>query len=114
MLLILLTTSPQLFAILTQCGQYNLNGVIRDSQTGPLLVVNEKTLSEYKISFNSNDSLKAAIYLDRHISAKIKITKLNNSYTLEDVELISIESRIPNPLNPQDTFIKLDKKLSCQ
>lgn len=107
--------STPLFAGLEKCGKYRFNGVVRDTQDGTKLIINEKTLSEYKITFDQNDSLKLTVYHDQHVSGELDISKLSESYVInKDVELLSVNNRVPNPLNSMDTFLKIETEKKCE
>lgn len=106
--------STQSFAIATKCGEYSFNGVVRNQKEGTRLIINEKSMSQYTIDFNDSDTMKLSIYNDQYVSGTIKIETLVNHYNLSDATLLKISERVPNPLNPTDTFLTFVKADKCK
>lgn len=98
--------------VVTDCGEYTVKGVVRGG-VGISIVVNEKTQSEYTIVMPVEEMAKIGSYLDDAVTAKLKIEKIISPVKGEIKKIISIDRRIPNPLNPEDTGLKLDKKFDC-
>jgi len=105
--------STSAFAIIQKCGEYKFSGKMIKDQNKVTLLINEKTQSEYKVTFDDNSSFKARIYLNDHVDGKIKITTLEGVTSFKDSTLLEISQRIPNPLNPRDTYLSLNKEQKC-
>lgn len=104
-----------LFAeVITDCGQYTAKGVVRAYEDGVKLIVNEKTQSEYIISMPKLEQGKIVGHIDRDVTVKLVLDKSFNGHKGVTENIISIESRIPDPLKPGDTGFTLDKKTKCK
>lgn len=108
-----LSFSPAWSEVLSDCGQYSANGVIRSKKEGIQFIVNEKTQSEHIISMPIPEQAKAAGFINRDVTINLMLTKKTIGQKLESSEIVSITNRIPDPLNPQDTGFKLVKKSDC-
>jgi hypothetical protein len=104
LLLSSLLISPNLSA---DCGLYEVRGVGRLTKNGPVVVVNEKTQSEIILNIPITNEAMLAPYIDRPLVASVNIQKQQNV-----IEKIS--SRLPNPIAPQDTGMKLLEKRDCK
>lgn len=112
---LLLLLVPQIsFADLSSCGEYQVRAVVRAGKTSHVIIVNEKTRSELTLTMPIVERLKLAPYVDRAISAVVLLNKKFDGTKGEVDNIISIESRIPDPLSPLDTGIKLIKKVECK
>jgi hypothetical protein len=111
-ILILLVSIPansQDWSGISKCGIYLVNGIVRTTPKGHVIVVNEKSQSEFTITVSIPNEAKLAPYLDKAMVAKVALVKKS---LLGEVKEIS--SRIPNPLSPQDTGVKLLTQIKCQ
>lgn len=99
---------------ITECGEYTAKGVVRAKEDGIKFIVNEKTMSEYVISMPRLEQGKIAGHIDRDVTVKLILDKKFDGQKGVTDNIISIESRIPDPLKPGDTGFTLDKKTSCK
>lgn len=108
-----LPTQAQNWSGVSDCGLYQVKAVVHSTPNGPVIIVNEKSQSELIISVPITNEAKLAPYLDRAMVATIRVVKkpLSQSFSATIKE---IQSRIPNPLSPQDTGIKIISKEKCQ
>ncbi len=100
--------------ILTTCGQYSANGVIRSKDNELIFVVNEKTKSEYIILMPIREQAKIAGYIDRDVAALILVEEKFNGQKVMAHKIDKVELRLPDPLNPASTLFTLIKKLDCK
>lgn len=106
---------PQIsLADLSGCGEYQVRAVVRAGTVGHEIIVNEKTQSELTLTMPIVDRLKLAPYVDRAITAVVLLNKKFDGTKGEIDHIISIEARIPDPLSPTDTGLKLVKKTDCK
>lgn len=77
------------------------------------MLINEKTQSEYKVTFDDSSFLKAHVYLNDYVEGKITIQTLEGTTSFANSTLLDIAQRIPNPLNPKDTYLTLLKEKKC-
>lgn len=114
-LLVLFTLIPafSFAAIVTECGEYTVKGVVRGG-IGISIIVNEKTMSQYTLSMPGPQQAQIGAYLDAPVTAKVVMTEHLSPVKGKVTEIVSISKRIPNPLNPEDTGLILNKKLECR
>ena len=96
------------------CGEYIVKGVVRAGPANFAIVVNEKPQSEHLINFPIIESQKLGAYLNRPMTATIVVDVPFNGTVGSSDKIISIDSRIPDPINPTDTGFVLVKKLDCK
>ena len=114
-LLLLLLVPQIIFAeTITECGEYTARGVVRAKPAGLALIVNEKTLSEYVITMSITEQAQISSLIDKTATVQLVLDKKFNGQTGSTSKIISAKFRIPDPLNPEDTGFKLDKKLDCK
>ncbi len=113
-ILFILLIPFQLFAEISLCGNYQINGVIRKLNSDRVLVVNEKTQSEHHVYFDVTHQPELAIYDNKDITAIVTLEKKFNGTSGSASNLLSIKSRIPNPLMPKDTHFTLIKEAHCK
>jgi len=107
-------TTPQLsMAGLSDCGEYEVRGVIRAKKTSYEIVVNEKTRSELNIALPLHEQLKLLPYSNKPMTAVLILDKKFDGTDGISEKIISIKSRIPDPLKPNDTGLSLLKKMKC-
>ena len=96
------------------CGVYEVRGVARMLKKHLVIVVNEKSQSEITIAVPLKNELFLAPYLDNSLWASVEFQK--NKTKKQNLEglIKEIKSRIPNPLAPDDTGIKLISKVECK
>lgn len=94
------------------CGLYKIDGVVRFKNNVPVMVVNETTKSEITLTVAIKNEPKLAPYIDQPISAQMNLTKPMNG-SLGFGEVVEINSRLPHPLNPQDTGLHFVKSGEC-
>lgn len=110
----LILTLPLLsLADLSDCGEYEVRGVVRAKSTSYEIVVNEKTMSEINIAFSMNEQLKLLPYADKAMTAVLILDKKFDGTKGQSEKIINIKSRIPDPLRPDDTGLSLLKKMKC-
>ena len=113
-LLFVVLTLPQIsFAELSDCGEYEIRGIVRSKEKGYGIVVNEKTMSEINITLPLQVQLKILPYVDRPMTAVVVLDKRFDGTNGQSDNLISIKTRIPDPLKPDDTGLSLVKKTAC-
>ena len=109
----LFTISASLFAEdwtgFSGCGTYEVSGTARSLKKSLVILVNEKSKSEMIINVPIINEPMLAPYLDKPILATLDFDKSKSEGTVK-----IIKSRIPNPLNPMDTGIKLMSKADCK
>jgi hypothetical protein len=96
------------------CGQYLISGIIKkDPDHVLVLIVNEKSKSEYRLIPNSGELDKFAGQIETPITLVAKVIGLNgHSGVVSNPS--RIRPRIPNPLSrDQDTGVKLIKVTQC-
>ncbi|MBC7428529.1 MAG: hypothetical protein H7336_07960 [Bacteriovorax sp.] len=108
-----LVPSLTLADIVIDCGVYTVKGIVRGGE-GISIIVNEKTQSQYTITMPVTQQAQIGSYLDSEVTAQINLSKKLTPIKGETKNIMSIERRIPNPLNPEDTGMKLYKKSDCQ
>lgn len=98
---------------LSGCGIYQVDGVGRSTKEGLVLVVNEKTKSEFTINVPIKNELFLAPYVDKTMHASVEISKKSLGSKIEGT-IKEIKRRIQNPLDPMDTGVKLISKAACK
>ena len=110
----LILSLPQIsIASLSDCGEYEVRGVVRAQEKGYGIVVNEKTMSEINISLPLSEQLKILPYSDKPMKAVLLLDQKFDGTKGESNKIISITFRIPDPLKPGDTGMSLMKKTEC-
>lgn len=112
-LLLSSVTIAQEWTGISDCGIYQVNGIGRSTKEGLALVVNEKTKSEFTINVPIMNGPFLAPYVDKAIQASVEISKKATGSKIEGI-IKEIKSRIPDPLNPKDTGVKLILKAACK
>lgn len=113
-MLLFFMTPTLCLAALSECGEYEIKGVVKAGKAGYEIVVNEKTRSELRIQLPTAEQLKVLPYADRAMTANVLLQKkFDGTKGLSD-KIISIKTRIPNPLDPQDTGLSLITKSECK
>ena len=95
------------------CGEYALKGVVRSQKDAMAILVNEKTLSQHIIKFPIEEQAKLGVYLDKDVSASIIVEKKFDGMNVSAEKILTIASRLPEPLNPQDTELIQKTKRKC-
>jgi hypothetical protein len=98
---------------ISDCGNYQVSGVVRSKKDGPVIVINEKTQSEITITLPIQNEAKVAPYINKAIAATISFERKPSRTEVVGI-IKSIEVRIPNPLDPKDTGIKFLSKVECK
>lgn len=98
---------------ISDCGLYQVNGVARLTKEGPVMVVNEKTKSEFIITVPTFNEPFLAPYIDKAMQASVEISKKSLGSKIEGT-IKEIKRRISNPLKPMDTGVKLISKVACK
>lgn len=93
-----------------KCGSYQLNGTIRSVNSSLVVVINEKTQSEFVIHVDTLSESQLAPYLDQPISAIANFEATNEL----KATISSINARIPNLLSPKDTGARLITARQCR
>ena len=98
---------------ISHCGLYQVSGVARSSQKGPVMVVNEKSQSEFSIRVPITNEAKLAPYIDKTFIAKVSFEKkpVEGNYQAVVKEIVS---RVPNPLSPKDSGVKILSEAKCK
>jgi hypothetical protein len=113
--ILLLLLVPQIsFAELSSCGEYQVRAIVRAGKVGHEIVVNEKTKSELTLTMPIEERIKLAPYVGRAITAVVLLNTKFDGTKGEIDSIISIENRIPDPMNPADTGLKLIKQTECK
>lgn len=112
--LIFLIALPTLsMAALSECGEYEVRAVVRAKETSYEIVINEKTRSELNIALPLKEQLKLLPYANKPMTAVLLLDKKFDGTNGRSEKVISIKSRIPDPLKPDDTGLSLLKKTNC-
>ncbi|MEA9357882.1 hypothetical protein SHI21_16750 [Bacteriovorax sp. PP10] len=98
---------------LSECGEYTIKGVIRPLKDGITIVVNEKTKSELKITTTIPESSQLAAFSNRPVTVTALLNKKFDGTKGFAEKIIKTEFRLPDPMNPKDTGINLEKKGEC-
>lgn len=98
---------------ISSCGTYQVKGIVRSTENGPIIVVNEKSQSEITISVPIPNEVFLAPFEDRAIVASVELTK---KFSFANIigTIKNIKSRNAHPLNSLDTQIVLISKATCQ
>jgi hypothetical protein len=97
----------------SDCGTYQVKGIGRSSKNGPIIVVNEKTQSEIIITLPIPNEAILAPYVDRSFVAIVQIDEMTSGPKMKGL-IQEIKTRIPDPLTPNDTGIKMISKAKCK
>ena len=98
---------------ISDCGIYQVSGIARLTKEGPVMLVNEKTKSEFIINVPTMNEPFLAPYIDKAMLASVEISKKSVGSKIEGT-IKEIKRRIPNPLDPMDTGVKLISKAACK
>lgn len=98
---------------ISSCGTYQVKGVARSTDQGLVIAVNEKSQSEIIIKVSVQNESFLAPYVDKAMEASVLFEKMSRGPSVEGT-IKEIKSRIPNPINPMDTGIKLISKAACK
>lgn len=112
-LLLILIPTISLAEIVTDCGEYSVRGIVRAKIDGLKLIINEKTQSEYTISMSPSEQGQIGNLIDRDVTVELLLDKKIIGQSFATSKILSSKSRIPNPLNPNDTGFSLLKKIPC-
>jgi hypothetical protein len=98
---------------LSSCGHYLVMGTVHINDKGPVIVVNEKSLSEIMITVPIQNEIFLAPYDNQSIEAIVEFSK---KFSFSKVQGIvkKIKYKTPNPLNPNDSKIKLISAARCK
>lgn len=99
---------------LSECGEYSLRGVVRPLKDGLTIIVNEKTQSELQIKTTIPESSKLGAFINKPVLVTALLTQKFNGTRGFAEQVIKAEFRLPDPLNPKDTGINLEKKVACK
>ena len=111
--LIPLTKAASDWSGISQCGQYQVSGIARSTKKGPVIVVNENSQSEFRITVPLTNEARIVPYLDKALIATVSFEKQPVDYHYQGV-VIEIGSRIPNPLSPKDSGVKMLSGAKCK
>ena len=98
---------------ITDCGIYQVRAVANSTDDGLQIIVNEKTQSEFKIIVPTQNEPYLAPYVKKPLEAKVLIEKKTSGSDVTGT-IKEIKSRIPNPIDPMDTGVKLISKAKCK
>ena len=96
----------------SDCGIYEVRGVVRKTKHGPIIVINERSKSEIIISVSISNEAKLIPYVGRPMKATLTIENKPSEQPFLGI-VNSIEFRLVKPLDPKDTFIKQISKAKC-
>lgn len=97
------------------CGEYIVAGMVHSDMTGFTIVINEGTISEYKLKVPIPEEPKLAPYIDRPMKARVILDKKLDETQGEINSISSVQDRIPDPLRPLfNTGFRLIKKTDCR
>lgn len=98
---------------ISDCGLYEVRAIARSTPKGLVMVVNEQSQSQFTIILPITNEATLAPYIDKPLTASVLFEKkYSTASTLGIVQ--KIEDRIPNPLLPLDTGLKLMTKGRCK
>lgn len=98
---------------ISDCGTYQVRGVARSANSAPHIIVNEKTKSQFSIIVPIENEAYLAPYLNREIEAMVLFEKRVQGQKVEGL-IKEMKLRVPNPINPLDTGVKLVSKTGCK
>lgn len=114
-LLLLFIVSTTLHANeISECGEYSLRGVVRPLKDGLTIVVNEKTQSEMQIKTTISESSKLGAFINKPVTANALLVKKFNGTKGFAEQVMNVDFRLPDPLNPKDTGVAFIKKADCK
>lgn len=99
---------------LSECGEYTIKGVIRPLKDGITIVINEKTKSELQIKTTILESSQLAAFSNKPVTVTALLNQKFDGTKGFAEKIIKIEFRLPDPMNPTDTGVKLEKKTDCK
>jgi hypothetical protein len=90
---ILLMSPAHALVGLKECGDYQINGVIRKNieEHGYSVIVNEHTKSEYKFVISINDELKISPFIGSSIELTAKIIKSHTGFSSHLEKIFSVK-----------------------
>lgn len=97
----------------SSCGLYLVKGTVHSGGKYPVIVLNEKSLSEITITVPIQNEIFLAPYDNRSIEATVEFSKKFEFSKMHGV-VKKIKERIPNPLNPEASKIKLISISECK
>ena len=97
---------------ISDCGRYTVRGVGRSINHRLVLVVNEKSASEIVVHVPILNEPHLAPYVDKALIATVLIPKVPRGSPVKGI-VETIEWRIPNPIDPEDTGMRLTEKTEC-
>lgn len=110
----------QTFAVESQflikdCGRYHIRGIIRkDPKSSVLLVVNEKTKSEYRFKPKDGELHKFVGIIDSEIKLDVQIVSLDGTAGVVAYPS-NIDREVPDPLNTNHKLsFELMEKKKCE
>jgi hypothetical protein len=95
------------------CGLYQVRAIARSIKNIPMIVINEKTQSEIVLTLPIENEPTLAPYINRAFLAEVQIEKKMIGPNGKGI-VKNIKTRLPDPLNPTDTGIKLITKSECK
>lgn len=113
-LLLLLVSTTLSANELSHCGEYTLRGVVRPLKDGLTIIVNEKTQSELQIKTSIAESSKLGAFINKPVTVSALLTQKFNGTRGFAEQILKADFRLPDPLNPKDTYVALDKKTDCK
>jgi len=94
------------------CGLYQVRGVGRLMNNSLVIVVNENTRSQIVFHLPILNEPRLAPYLDRPLVAELQLDQpMQGAQGTGTV--MQVADRLPNPLNPMDTGIRLMTEGQC-
>lgn len=115
LLFIILFLKTNAFANDLGCGQYHLSGIVRKIEDTPLIIVNEHSKSEYRLSVAIEDEPKIVPYVDRAFEMDATILENFDGTKAKLTKLENAKLKVSNPLDSElDTKLTLIKALPCK
>jgi hypothetical protein len=99
---------------LDACGKYSFKGSPKIEDKNIVIVINEGTLSEFRLVVPLGEQYKITPYLKLMVEGELKISKLLNIWRGEVVNLNEVKLSVPDPLHPRNhSYLNLKKKSEC-
>lgn len=99
---------------ISDCGEYSLRGIVRPLPEGLTIVINENTQSEMQIKTTISESSKLGAFMDKPVTVQALLNKKFDGTKGFSEQIIKVDFRLPDPLNPKDTGVILIKKTACK
>ena len=96
------------------CYRFNFKGVVRATPNSVHIVVNEGTMSEYRLSIGVLEAHKALSFKNTTVEGSC-LFKNKPNYHEHIYSILKITRGTPNPLHPiENSYLTANGKMKCQ